>query len=354
MSRPVHVIMPAGVRDPARPSGGNAYDVRVCAGLAARGRPVREHEVRGAWPRPHPADLARLAALVESLPDGDALLVDGLVGSTAPEVIRRAAERLSVVMLVHMPLGHEPSTPEVAQRERPAVVAADVVVVTSEWTRDCLVDAYRLDPRRVRVATPGADLAPLSPGSAAGDRLLTVGPVSRAKGHDVLVAALGQLGDLDWRFEGVGSQTVDPETAAVVERWAVGRSARLTGPLVGPPLEAAYASADLLVQPSRAETFGMVVTEALARGLPVVASDVGGTREALGTTEGFGRPGLLVPSGDAGALAAALRAWLTDAALRRRLREAAVERRRQLPTWDATIALVDDALSTALLAGAVP
>ena len=287
------------------------------------------------------------------LPDGDVLLVDGLVGSTAPEVVQRAAERLCVVVLVHMPLGHGPSAPEVAERERRVLVAADLVVVTSEWTRDWLVDAYRLDPRRVRVATPGADLAPLSSGSAAGGRLLTVGPVSRAKGHDVLVAALDRLGDLDWRFEGVGSLTVDPDTAADVERWAVGRRAHLIGPLVGPHLETAYASADLLVHPSRAETYGMVVTEALARGIPVVATDVGGTREALGTTEGFGRPGLLVPPDDAGALAAALRRWLTDDMLRRHLRGAAVARREELPTWDATVAVIDDALSSASLAGAV-
>ena len=51
MSRPVHVVMPAGVRDPARPSGGNTYDVRLCAGLAARGRQVREHEIQGALDR---------------------------------------------------------------------------------------------------------------------------------------------------------------------------------------------------------------------------------------------------------------------------------------------------------------
>jgi glycosyltransferase involved in cell wall biosynthesis len=122
---------------------------------------------------------------------------------------------------------------------------------------------------------------------------------------------------------------------------------------VGPSLEAAYASADLVVHPSRAETYGMVITEALARGIPVVATDVGGTREALGTTERFGQTGMLVPPDDTGALATALRRWLTDDSLRRRLRAAAVERRRQLPTWDATVAAVDEALSTASLAGAL-
>ena len=98
----------------------------------------------------------------------------------------------------------------------------------------------------------------------------------------------------------------------------------------------------------------MVVTEALARGIPVVATDVGGSREALGTTEGFGRPGLLAPSDDADALAAALRAWLTDDALRAAPARGCGRAPPELPTWDATVALVDDALSTASLAGAVP
>ena len=171
----------------------------------------------------------------------------------------------------------------------------------------------------------------------------------------MLVAALDRLGDLDWRFEGVGSLTVDPDTAAARRALggrSVGRS--LVGPLVGPHLETAYASADLLVHPSRAETYGMVVTEALARGIPVVATDVGGTREALGTAEGLGRPGLLVPPDDAGALAAALRRWLTDDMLRRHLRGAAVARReRAADVGRARLRSSTTRLSSASLAGAV-
>ena len=48
----VHVIVPEGIDDPARPSGGNTYDRRVCRGLAALGWTVHEHAVPGAWPRP--------------------------------------------------------------------------------------------------------------------------------------------------------------------------------------------------------------------------------------------------------------------------------------------------------------
>ena len=101
----------------------------------------------------------------------------------------------------------------------------------------------------------------------------------------------------------------------------------------GNALDRAYSDADLFVLPSRAETYGMVVTEALARGLPVVATAVGGVPEALGLAPDGDRPGLLIPPDDPAALADALRAWLTDPGLRERLRKAALGRRETLPTW---------------------
>jgi glycosyltransferase involved in cell wall biosynthesis len=101
-------------------------------------------------------------------------------------------------------------------------------------------------------------------------------------------------------------------------------------------LDRSYDEADLMVLASRAETYGMVVTEALAHGLPVIATDVGGVTEALGYGEDGMRPGILVPADDHCALAAALRSWLGEAELRDRLRRAAHERRSSLPGWSST------------------
>ena len=119
------------------------------------------------------------------------------------------------------------------------------------------------------------------------------------------------------------------------------------GPLTGAGLARRYQAADLLVLASRSETYGMVVTEALARGLPVVATEVGGVPEALGHGADGDRPGLLVPPGDPAALAAALRAWLTDAEMRRRLRRAAGERRASLSGWSTTASVVSGVLAEA-------
>ena len=91
----------------------------------------------------------------------------------------------------------------------------------------------------------------------------------------------------------------------------------------------------------------MVVTEALAHGLPVVATEVGGVPEALGHGADGVRPGLLVPPGEPAALGAALRAWLGDAELRLRLRRAAGERRASLSGWSTTASVLAGVLAEA-------
>ena len=91
----------------------------------------------------------------------------------------------------------------------------------------------------------------------------------------------------------------------------------------------------------------------VARGLPVLAAEVGGVSEALGHGHDGTRPGLLVAPGDPAAFGAALRTWLGDAELRGRLRRAARERRASLGGWAATTADVANVLEgVGVLAGA--
>ena len=341
----VHVIVPEGIDDPARPSGGNTYDRRVCDGLAALGWTVREHAVR---------DAAALARAVRRIPDGAAVLLDGLIASTAPAAVVPQADRLRQVVLVHMPLGHRPPGEEagaVRAREGAVLAAATAVVTTSAWSRRRLVELYALPADRVHVAEPGVDAARLASGTAAGDSLLCVAALTPDKGHHVLLDGLGMVADLSWQCECVGSLVRDPVFADGVRRRArelgLDDRARFPGALTGQELNRAYAAADLLVLASHAETYGMVVTEALARGVPVLATEVGGVTEALGSGDDGTRPGLLVPPGDPAALGAALRAWLQDAALRARLRRVARERRASLRPWAATASAVAGVLAEA-------
>ena len=308
----------------------------------------------GDWPRSGPAGHEALVRTVGGIPDGAVVLADGLIASAAPEALVGQARRLRQVVLVHMPLGHRPPDGEAAvvrARERVVLAAAAAVVTTSAWTRRRLGELYALPADRVHVAEPGVDAAGLAPGTAAGDALLCVAAVTPDKGHDVLLDGLATATDLSWRCACVGSLDRDPAFAAEVRRRArdggMGDRVRFPGARTGAELDRAYAGADVLVLASRAETYGMVVTEALARGLPVIAAEVGGVAEALGHGEDGTPPGLLVPPGDPAALGAALRRWLRDAELRARLRRAARQRRGSLRGWPATTSVL-----AAVLAGA--
>jgi glycosyltransferase involved in cell wall biosynthesis len=350
----VHVVVPDGIDDPARPSGGNVYDRHVCRGLTSLGWWVHEHAVLGLSPRPDAASFAALDSLFGRIPDDSLVLVDGLVASTAPEVLAPQASRLRVVVLVHMPLGHRPADDEAGEvrtRECVALTAAAAVVTTSAWTRRRLLELYPLPADRVHVAEPAVDAAELATGSEAGGALLCVAAVTADKGHDVLLDALATTADLSWDCVCVGSVDRDPAFAESLRRRSLdaglGDRVCFAGPRTGVDLDSSYAAADLLVLASRAETYGMVVTEALARGLPVVAAEVGGLPEALGHCADGMRPGLLVPPDDPAALGAALRAWLGDAELRARLRRAARERRESLSGWSTTTSVLADVLAGA-------
>jgi glycosyltransferase involved in cell wall biosynthesis len=277
-------------------------------------------------------------------------LLDGLVASTAPEVLVRQARRLRLVVLVHMPLGHG-SARDDRMRERAVLAAATAVVTTSAWARRRLLDLYSLPADRVHVAEPGVAAADLATGTVAGGALLCVAAVTFDKGQDVLLDALATVTDLPWHCVCVGSLDRNSTFVEALRRRSLdgGLDNRVwfPGPRTGVDLDRSYAEADLMVLASRAETYGMVVTEALARGVPVVAADVGGVAEALGHGHDGIRPGVLLPPDDPAALGAALRAWLGDVELRGRLRRAAVERRESLPGWSTTTSVIEGVLSRA-------
>jgi glycosyltransferase involved in cell wall biosynthesis len=280
--------------------------------------------------------------VLTGVPDRGLVLIDGLIASAVPDVLVPHADRLRLVVLVHMPLDTE--------AEAAALAAARAIVTTSAWTRRRLIDRYRLPAARVHVATPGADRAAVSPGSTTGTGLACVAAVTPHKWYDLLAEALAKVADVPWTCVCVGALDRDPgfvarlreqvDAAGLTDRY------RLVGPRTGAALEATWLAADLLVLASHGETYGMVVTEALSRGIPVLATAVGGLPEALGRAPDGSRPGLLTPPGDPAALAGALRRWLGEPDLRRRLRTAARARRSTLSDWDVTAELVGKALCT--------
>ncbi|WP_228472752.1 glycosyltransferase family 4 protein [Streptomyces cyaneochromogenes] len=343
--RSVHFVMPGGVDDSTAPSGGNAYDRRVSLDLPGFGWQVHKHAVDGSWPRPGAAARAELARTLAEFPDGTVVLLDGLVACGVPEIIVPEAERLRLAVLVHLPLGDETGlepavAAELDARERTVLRAVPAVIATSDWAVRRLVSHHGLAPDRVHAAAPGADIAPLASGTDGVSRLLCVAAVTPRKGQHRLVEALAAVTDLPWSCVCVGGLNQDPEYVAelrsLIARHGLEDRLILAGPQAGAALDASYNAADLMVLTSYAETYGMAVTEALARGIPVLATDVGGLPEAVGVAPDGGVPGILVPPENPAAIAAELRGWFGEADVRRRLKAAARGRRAALNGWAGT------------------
>ncbi len=337
--------------DWSTPTGGYQYDRRLAQALGAAGWDVELLRLDADWPAPDAAALAHAAAQVAGLAGGTRVVADGLAFGALGvmgDIVAAHAHRLRWVALVHHPLHLETGlTPALRQRllasETRALQFARRVVVTSPHTaRD--VAAMGVAPGRIAIVEPGTDAWPQRPADprasapkAGPVRLLCVATVTPRKGHAGLLQALAGLKSLPWQLHCVGSLTRDPATSAAVRTLArdSGLAERVVwqGEVDAAALRAHYAAADLLVLASLHEGYGMVVAEALAAGLPVLASEAGALAQTLPPQAGW-----RVPAGDVLALQAALHRLISDAALRARLAAGARIAGRQLPDWPAQAA----------------
>ncbi len=343
--------------DPQTRTGGYEYGRRVVAGLRELGWRVRIHTLADGFPFPSPADLAAARHTFAALPDGATVLVDGLAFGALPQLAREQAQRLKLVALVHHPLAAETglsAAPQasLADDERAALAQARSVVVTSEATAAAL-QQYGVARGRIAIVEPGTDPRPLTVGAASRQfastaplQLLSVATLTPRKGHEVLLQALHTLRHRAWRLDCVGSAARDSETAArLAARIAeldLGQRVSLHGELGTEALALAWQRADVFVHAAHYEGYGMVVAEALAHGLPVVATDVGMTATLIGDDAG-----LVVPPDDVPRLAAALDRMLQDDALRARCAVGARRAGLALPDWPASCARLAAALVAA-------
>ncbi len=351
------------------PTGGYRYDRRLAQALGAQGWAVQPCQVDGPWPWPDAATLARAAAQVSQLPDGTLVVADGLAFGALDEVLAAHAQRLRWLALVHHPLHLETGLDAVQRRtllarETRALRHARQVVVTSARTARDVAD-MGVVPDRIAVVEPGTDALTQIDDDACVDqsrnigldtdiaiiagsttapvnttatlrpvRLLCVATLTPRKGHEGLLQALASLRDLPWQLHCVGSLTRDTPTAQRLQAQAAaaGLDGRVHwhGEVSAAALRAQYAAADLLVLASHHEGYGMVVAEALAAGLPVLATDAGALAQTLPASAG-----LCVPAGDGAALQAALRKLISQPALRAQLAAGARAAGRQLPDWPA-------------------
>jgi glycosyltransferase involved in cell wall biosynthesis len=300
---------------PETPTGGFVYDRHMISTLRRAGGLADVLVVPGTWPYPGKTTIAAAAARLARLPSGAALIVDGLAFSPLLEVLEAHCDRLRLIALIHHPLADElgPDGGDYARlfdRERQALALTRGVIVTSATTARRLAD-FDVPENKIRVVRPGVAAQTFSVCRPRGapPSLLCVASLTPRKGQDVLLRALARLRHLRWRLRLVGPER-DPAFSRRLRRLArafcLADRVSLAGALAPARLRREYRAADLFVLPSHHEGFGMVVAEAAAYGLPIVASDAGAIAEASA-----GSRRRLVAPGDPVALAQALRCCLT-------------------------------------------
>jgi len=243
------------------------------------------------------------------------------------------------------------------QVEHELVRDMDRIVAATQLDKSQMLELYGADPAKIEVIPLGVDLAMFRPiprreaMSAIGLDLckprrliLFVGRMDPLKGLDTLLRAICKLTDLapeltkdlclaviggDLDENGTGQNAEELECLERLKKEVgVADLVAYLGSRAQDTLPYYYSAADVCVVPSHYESFGLVALEAMACGTPVIASRVGG----LQTTVEDGVTGLLVPAGDADALADKLRLILQDGGLRQRL-GANARKKAQSYTW---------------------
>ncbi|MEQ1855140.1 MAG: glycosyltransferase family 4 protein [Longimicrobiales bacterium] len=347
MTLELHFVVP-GPLDQL--TGGYVYDAHVVDGFRRLGWAVHVHNLPGRFPDGDGEARQALNTALAGVPAGARVVIDGLAMGGIPEPVEAHARRLRIVSLVHHPLAEETGLSladkqRFADLERRALAPCAGVIVSSAFTARGL-GAYGVAADRVRVVVPGTNPArpAIGPGMGQPPALLCVASVTPRKGHDVLVAALARLKDLDWNCICAGSlerdRTFADSVLEATRRAGLDERMRFVGEREGDQLEALYEAASVFVLASHFEGYGMALADALAHGLPVVSTTGGAIPFTVPTDAA-----LLVQPGDDEALSSALRLVLEPASSRRaQLADAARRHAATLPDWGAAAKTFADAL----------
>jgi len=236
-----------------------------------------------------------------------------------------------------------------ALAERLAAPFADRIITVSEYDR-ALALRYRIAPAHKLVTVhngmPDVDPTLRACPEAEPVRLVMVARFEPPKDHATLLCALAGLRDLAWELELIGDGPLLERVRAEAERLGLLERVRFLG--ARKDVAERIAKAQLFVLTSNWEGFPLSILEAMRARLPVVASDVGGVREAVME----GETGFLVPRGDVGALRARLRQLIMNASLRVKMGQAGRKRFEERFTFEhmfrKTVEVYEDVLGTNL------
>ena len=320
------------------PTGGYAYDKRIIAGLRALGWVIDVIDLGGAFPNPDAAVRAAALAKLLATPQGCPIVIDGLAFGVMAAEAELLHERNPLVALVHHPLALETGTDAgmataLRDSERAALGFTRSVIVTSQPTAAILAADYAVPSGRIAVIRPGVDRVPAHARRSRGSvvNLLAVGSITPRKGYDILIEVLASLQELPWQLTIAGASRSEAALVRLesdIGRFQLQDRVVIAGAVAEARLTELYASTDVFVLASLFEGYGMVFGEAIAHGLPIVATAVGAAGDIVPV-----EAGVLVVPGDAGALREALRRVIEDADLRTRMADAARRASVRLPAW---------------------
>lgn len=238
---------------------------------------------------------------------------------------------------------------ERGESEEAAIGCCDAILANTTVEAEQLVRLYGADPTRIEEVPLGVDHAFFSPGSQAGARaalklddrpmLLFVGRLQSLKGADLAIEALAASRHRHATLllcggpSGVHGDDYVDELRALARRLGVADRLRWVTPKPHHLLSTYYRAADVVLVPSRSESFGLVALEASACGVPVIAADVGG----LATIIDHGRTGFLVDGRDPASWAMRIDSILDDPALASAIGAEAAARSRRY-AWSTTAA----------------
>jgi glycosyltransferase involved in cell wall biosynthesis len=332
--------------DLATPTGGYGYDRRLLQTLHALGHDVEHLALGASFPDPTDRDRAAAAAHLAAIPPDRPVLIDGLaLGAMDRGAL--VAMRAPFVALVHHPLAEETGLSarrrvDLARKEARNLARAAHVVVTSPHTAALLTAEYAVAPERITIARPGTDRQSERRAPADPPLILAVGAQVRRKGHDVLVEALARIANRRWQARIAGAaldEAYARSLADLVDRRGLGDRVRIAGHVPAAELTRLFGEAHVFALATRYEGYGMVLDEAMSRGLPIVSCDTGAVRDTVAPGAG-----LLVPPDDPTAFGEALARILDEPALHATMAAASAAAGRELPDWTQTAQGIADVL----------
>jgi glycosyltransferase involved in cell wall biosynthesis len=294
----LHFIIPGDINTPA---GEFIYIKKIIDGLRGKKYKVFMHNLPGDFPFPGENSLTQCEILLNSMPSDDMVLIHSTAFGSVPALIEKCAITHKLVGLIHMPtlMGKDLSIYQkelVLSAEKTIYTYVKHYIVSNEYAQNTLLEKG-LAASQIHMVAPGIDNYPLrATYPQVPKNLLSIANYTRKNGLINLVKALSALKTKNWVLSCYGSKDFDMpyvnEINMLIRRNGLSDRIYLHGPVPHDKISEIYQHADLFIQPSDHETFGMTISEALMHGIPILASSGGLINKTIPQTMAkFFKPG---------------------------------------------------------------